>query len=298
VLDYDERKCLGCVVGCDSCELEDNSICLRCSKGLALFQNDCVSECPFDYLKSSDGSICEFRTYLLDKTLIYFPGLGGAVVLFFVSMVSYFVTNRKSKLISNYLVFIQPLQLAMIAYLIVRNFEREYWLLVIGFASIFFLHYIMNLLFLLYFQRRIRHEDDTFSSWLSLYPHSTNFVLGLSMIISFKCVRLLYSRLFGLQKFTAAYSSTSTLHRPILIASVASLVTFSLPVLVFDMIGLIYLKWGTQIYIELIESMLLCLLEVALLGLEYRARRAYSEFILPDKVEGGVPFEKGDYNKI
>lgn len=92
-LNYNTKVCLGCDVGCSMCDTEDPRICLKCSPGLSLLNNICMQECPFDYLKSPDGSTCERRTYPLDRTFVAFPFLGVALFVGLISMASYWLTG-------------------------------------------------------------------------------------------------------------------------------------------------------------------------------------------------------------
>ena len=74
-LAYGTKQCVYCEKGCASCDSIDPTICLKCSPGLALLNNTCRQECPFEYLKSQDGSVCEVRTRFLDEEFIVAPFL-------------------------------------------------------------------------------------------------------------------------------------------------------------------------------------------------------------------------------
>jgi hypothetical protein len=75
---------------------------MKCTKGLSVLNGTCYSDCPFNYVKSKDGgSSCELRGYLLDDSLIYFPFSFFALFLIFLCITSYFITGKKSLIISN-----------------------------------------------------------------------------------------------------------------------------------------------------------------------------------------------------
>lgn len=44
--DLETSECRGCRTGCIECDLDDNSICIRCASGLSLFESQCYVECP------------------------------------------------------------------------------------------------------------------------------------------------------------------------------------------------------------------------------------------------------------
>ena len=74
-----------------------------------------VFQCvPFNYEKSADGSICEVRPYLLEDSVVYLPFIIASVVLAIVSVTSFFVTQRKSLLITNTIALLSLTEFASI----------------------------------------------------------------------------------------------------------------------------------------------------------------------------------------
>jgi hypothetical protein len=94
----------------------NTDICLRCSAGLALLDNVCMEECPFEYLKSDDGSVCELRTYPLDRTFIVFPILGTAGFFVLITIASYYLTGRRSLVSSTLIAIFGPIEMAACFY--------------------------------------------------------------------------------------------------------------------------------------------------------------------------------------
>lgn len=63
--------------------------------------------------------------------------------------------------------------------------------------------------------------------------------------ISFKMIRLFYSKLFGLNIFNATLDDHAPFYRQVKVFSTISLFFFTLPLMVLDSIVLFYLTWGT-----------------------------------------------------
>lgn len=151
VLDYGERKCTGCVTGCDNCDSIDNSKCLKCSNGLALLDNECLVNCPFNYVKSSDGSTCELRGYLLDGSLIYFPFLSAASFVVAISLTSFCFTKGKSLILSNAIALLSFVEVASLIFQTYQAYSRDYLRLAIATAGVHGLLLALNSLFLIYY---------------------------------------------------------------------------------------------------------------------------------------------------
>ena len=77
--------------------------------------------------------------------------------------------------------------------------------------------------------------------------------------------RLLYSLLFGRNQFDAPFNEPSLFLRPYNLTSLFAIVTVTLPIIVSSIIGLIYVRWGYQLYITCIEMLVL---ETALIILQ------------------------------
>jgi hypothetical protein len=75
-----------------------------------------MEECPFEYLKSEDGSVCELRTYPLDETFIVFPILGTAGFVVLITISSYYLTGRRSLVSSTLIAIFGPIEMAACFY--------------------------------------------------------------------------------------------------------------------------------------------------------------------------------------
>ena len=92
------KLCTGCTEGCKLCSPKDNSVCLVCDEGLSMLNNECLPECPEDYVKSEDGATCELRLYPLNKFYVPFPFVGLLVIFYSVILASWLLTRRDTLL--------------------------------------------------------------------------------------------------------------------------------------------------------------------------------------------------------
>lgn len=81
-----------------------------------MHENQCLINCPFNYVKSRDGSTCELRDYLLDQSFVYFPFVSASVFIVAVVLASYCFTKGKSLILSNLIALLGVLEVAVILY--------------------------------------------------------------------------------------------------------------------------------------------------------------------------------------
>jgi hypothetical protein len=63
-----------------------------------MLNNECLPECPEDYVKSEDGATCELRLYPLNKFYVPFPFVGLLVIFYSVILASWLLTRRDTLL--------------------------------------------------------------------------------------------------------------------------------------------------------------------------------------------------------
>lgn len=107
---------------------------------------------------------------------------------------------------------------------------------------------------MIYYCSRIMYSDIGFNYWRQNYFCTTLIILFLSLIINFKLFRFIYSRFYGVERFSAKIDDKPAFMRKIQIFSIISVFTFTLPLCVVDAIILLYLSWGSQLYITCAES--------------------------------------------
>jgi hypothetical protein len=99
--DADNLTCFPCEEGCDLCDIEDKSICLKCTRPTVAYEGVCYPECPAGFSPNSpegDGRSC--RPWKLgDWGLIYFPFL--IIALIFSLIAALGETKKRFKINKN-----------------------------------------------------------------------------------------------------------------------------------------------------------------------------------------------------
>lgn len=88
-------------------------------------------------------------------------------------------------------------------------------------------------------------------------------------LVNFKMYRLLYCRLFARKYFDAPFTEPNVFYRPFNLTSLFAIVTVTLPAIVASAIGLIYVRFGYQLYITCIELLVIEFLLIVLQVTEY-----------------------------
>lgn len=88
-------------------------------------------------------------------------------------------------------------------------------------------------------------------------------------LVNFKMYRLLYCRLFGHSWFDAPFTEPSYFYRPFNLTSLFAIVTVTLPAIVASAIGLLYVRFGYQLYITCVEMLIIQGLLIVLQVTEY-----------------------------
>lgn len=84
---------------------------------------------------------------------------------------------------------------------------------------------VLNVIFLIYFQRKIAH-DDNFERWIQKSPHNYRLyivLLVLSTVFSFQIMRIIYCRFLGLEIFFGRFN-TALIFKPLNFFSLAYVV--------------------------------------------------------------------------
>ena len=84
---------------------------------------------------------------------------------------------------------------------------------------------------------------------------------------------MFYSRFFGFDNFCAAFENIESLHRALNAASVFNIAATLFVMILTDIIGLAALSWGSQLYITMIETLLLSLFMILLTVIEFKTAR-------------------------
>eukprot|EP00826_Nyctotherus_ovalis_P045891 TRINITY_DN5120_c0_g1_i1.p1 TRINITY_DN5120_c0_g1~~TRINITY_DN5120_c0_g1_i1.p1 ORF type:complete len:366 (+),score=56.89 TRINITY_DN5120_c0_g1_i1:144-1241(+) len=150
----------------------------------------------------------------------------------------------------------------MIIFAITSDFKR-YIAIVKGITI--GLQVVLNLLFLIAY-KKILLRDPEFYLWTSTNSFSSSFIFFFSSLFSFQTFRLLYSRPLGCDVFAVRFNDFETLFKTLNRFSVVQLVLVQSFAMIFDLVNLVLLPYGTLSYIFMTESCVLSFLLVFLLG--------------------------------
>jgi hypothetical protein len=92
----------------------------------------------------------------------------------------------------------------------------------------------------------------------------------LGSTVSWKFYKLLYSHFFGIKITSFRFSEPVKVEQLMFRTTLANIVVTYLPLIVLNLIGLAYMTWGTQLYIMMIENLILALIGIFLGGFEHR----------------------------
>lgn len=270
----ESKECKGCRVGCAKCDDEDNSICLECSAGLALYNNLCVEECPAEFMKNANGSICEQRTYPLDETFVLCPFLGTATFFGLLTFASWWLTGRRSLVASSLIAFFGPIEMAATFYQFMYAAQEgeEFQPVLIGSLCVFVVGVIVNVVFLVNFHKQVKGTDRQFERWRKQKHIASNFYLALSCVLSVTMYRLIFCRLFRLDVMDVRLNRPQPFLRPILIFSWIKFLVFNLPLIIVDFVGTSTIDDGNQCFMTMVESCVLSFLSLALMVWETMKR--------------------------
>jgi hypothetical protein len=245
-LKKEEDLCVACETGCALCDDQDNSICLKCSAGLALLSNICREECPFEYVKSTDGSVCEQRTYPLDRTFVPFPILGTAGFFLLLTLASYWLTGRRSLVSSTLIAIFGPIEMAACFYQFYYSVseDRNYMPILIGSICVFVSGMVINAVFVVTFIKATRGKDKQFEKWSKRHRYATKFFLVVAATCSLTLYRLIYCRIFRASFMNARMNKPWPFLQHILMFTWIRFLVFNMPLIIVDLVGLSSLDWG------------------------------------------------------
>jgi hypothetical protein len=75
---------------------------------------------------------------------------------------------------------------------------------------------------------------------------------------------MIYGKFFGFDYFKAPFDDANVFFKPFTFISVFNIITTTLPLLVGNIIGLVFIEWGYQITMTCLEMMIL---EIVIFGL-------------------------------
>lgn len=235
-----------------------------------------MEECPFEYIKSSDGSVCEQRTYPLDKTFVPFPFLGTAGFFVLLTLASYWLTGRRSLVSSSLIAVFGPIEMAACFYQFYYSVseDRNYMPILVGSICVFVSGMVINVVFAVTFVKATRGKDRQFEKWSKRHRYATKLFLVLAAAVSLTLYRLIFCRIFRASSMNARMNKPWPFLHHIVVFSWIRFLVFNMPLIIVDLVGLSSLDWGNQCFMTMLESMMLSCISLGLLLWETTHRDA------------------------
>lgn len=87
-------------------------------------------------------------------------------------------------------------------------------------------------------------------------------------------MRMFYSRFFGLDHFSANFSNLGKFLNWFMCFSVFNIFFVLIPIILVDIFGMIALGWGSQLFIMLLESLILSIIMIIFTLIEFKTSRS------------------------
>jgi hypothetical protein len=158
---------------------------------------------------------------------------------------------------------------------------------------------VTNISFVSYF-KRIVTKDQGFANWIKVFPSISKGILCMSSVFSFKIIRLFISGFLGSNLFKANFDNIEKFLRPMNFTSVFNIFFTCIPLILTDFVGLALLNWGTQLYISLIETLLITLVILFVSICEFRQMKqlVIDDDESPYGLVGGLSHSPGPINTM
>lgn len=221
-------------------------------------------ECAEGYELNEQRSAC----VPLPGSPIPFPFLIATIFVSFLVMGSYlkekFFTKVYTCLIAIIGAFEMPMYGLMVAFAIIDGEWIIAAICAIGFIALI----ISNVAFTIYYKRDIAGKDDVLMKWLYFFPKTKRFIPIVGLLINFKCSKILYSGFYGLESSMAKFGRPLEFYRVLRLISYFSFIFCYGFIFLADLVILYKVRWGGQILVSAIETIILQILIIVLTYLE------------------------------
>ena len=233
--------CKECEQPCATCE-ESTSNCKSCIKDYKFFQGSkCIQYCPEKYKdvdgvcvlvglvcpdnfvlnEAGDGCIpkeydCRAGYTINDQKTacipspgspIPFPFLLSSVLISFLVLGSYLKEKLFTKVYTNLISLIGALEVLMYVLMVVYAYSLErlevMWFSILGLIFLV----ISNIFFTVQYKKEICQKDMVFQKWIHFFPKTQTWLPIFTLVVNFKCGKMLYSGFFGLESTMARFGN-------------------------------------------------------------------------------------------
>lgn len=115
-------------------------------------------------------------------------------------------------------------------------------------------HYIMNWSFLVVYYCKVYKIDEKHREWVGNNKKSMMWIYGLCGCVSYKCMRLSYSKMFNLNSLNAQFSKAKYIAKPLLVYTVIGITFITLPLLTIQFYILVEFSTGNLAWIIALDS--------------------------------------------
>lgn len=196
-------------------------------------------------------------------TYVPFPLCFACLFLTLIILVSW-VKYKQTLISSNVIAAMSMVKTIGLLMQIILAYEMGvYSTFGLSLTAAFFL-YGSNLFFSALFLKNVSN-DSAFKHWRLSYRITYGTVVLLGSGVNFKVFRVIYGRFFNLDNFNAPFDEPQQFFKPFTFISVFSLVTTMLPILVANIVGLVFIDFGYQVQMCCIELTIIELVMLALM---------------------------------
>lgn len=129
-------------------------------------------------------------------------------------------------------------------------------------------------------KRFTANSDNEFAGYVKKHRCFSILITFLTFLPVFKMNKLYYSHFYGFSVFKARWTDVKFYRKMMMWFCIAHFITIDLFLICIDVTGLLHLEWGNQLYITMIETLVLSLLGIGLGAWELYALKdilAYTE---------------------
>eukprot|EP00826_Nyctotherus_ovalis_P024371 TRINITY_DN18865_c0_g1_i3.p1 TRINITY_DN18865_c0_g1~~TRINITY_DN18865_c0_g1_i3.p1 ORF type:complete len:318 (+),score=66.39 TRINITY_DN18865_c0_g1_i3:110-1063(+) len=256
-------SCVACGEGCNRCAWESDT------QALPLICTECAEKYSWkggDTREGFGGFQCVYSGGVAEKMFYHLIVVG----VLFVAAALLETKLKANMLTGNWVVIVSYISLsACIFQLIYASIKKETAIIAVT-ATVIGVHCVANVCFFVVYFGKFK-EEPGFKVWYKDHPNTALALMVCSLLFTFQTFRVLYSIL-----------SETFWNYDILLSSlkyfscIQSLLAFS--IFVIDIISLSDLSWGSMLYMTLIETFVLSVITLILLGYElYRANEVITE---------------------
>lgn len=304
--------------GCELCPLENTEICLTCISPLYVHEGVCVPECPENFVVNDDKSACRNATLadlgILYFPFLIAALIFTIVILFGKCKKKAILVKGKVEKISYQssitciIVFIAPLQaLATVAqWVLAILYGTMVHAILAALVTIIIL--VINIAFMIQFSKKFRsqsltkeaedkikrgkldkavawkeprwHEnsDGRFEAWYKRHKWVYWITSTFTVFSFWKFNKILYSRFYNYGMFTAYWQKAKVYRNLVNWYNIVTMITVDFFLICIDITGLIYIEWGNQLYITMIETCVLSVVSIILCSYELYRLTDYLEY--------------------